>query len=217
MKRYFEKTIGVPEKNIRLVTDGTLNVMKYNLTWLEKIMTVRKGQARCFFYYSGHGMPDEKSKQSYLLPVDGFSTEPSTGFSTQELYKRLGAMPSQSTVVLLDACFSGANREGGMMQSSRGVAIKVKDEVPQGNMLVFSAAQGDETAHQLEEKHHGLLTYCLLKELQGSQGDVDLGTLTDNVTKQVKRQSVVINNKRQTPTAIPSPSLQASWRTMKLK
>ena len=53
MKRYFEKTIGVPEKNIRLVADGTLNVMKYNLTWLEKIMTVKKGQARCFFYYSG--------------------------------------------------------------------------------------------------------------------------------------------------------------------
>ena len=84
-------------------------------------------------------------------------------------------------------------------------------------MLVFSAAQGDETAHQLEEKHHGLFTYCLLKELQATQGEIDLGTLTDNVTKQVKRQSVVINNKRQTPTAIPSQAFADSWRNMKLK
>ena len=104
-----------------------------------------------------------------------------------------------------------------MLSEARGVAIKVKEEAPQGNMLVFSAAQGDETAHQMEEKHHGLFTYYLLKELQATGGDVDMGTLTEYVTKQVKRQSVVINNKKQTPTVIPSQSLTNSWQTMKLK
>ena len=104
-----------------------------------------------------------------------------------------------------------------MLASSRGVAIKVKEEAPMGNMVVFSAAQGDETAHQLEDKHHGLFTYCLLKELQATQGNIDLGTLTTNVTKQVKRQSVVINNKLQTPTVIPSQALMNNWQTMKLK
>lgn len=84
-------------------------------------------------------------------------------------------------------------------------------------MLVFSAAQGDETAHKMEEKHHGLFTYYLLKELQTTGGDVDMGTLTEYVTKQRKRQSVVINNKKQTPTVIPSQSLMNSWQTMKLK
>ena len=126
-------------------------------------------------------------------------------------------MSSKATIVLLDACFSGTQRDGSMINKARGVAIKVKEEAPQGNMLVFSAAQGDETAHQLEDKHHGLFTYCLLKELQATQGDVDLGTLTDNVTKQVKRQSVVINNKRQTPTVSPSAAMTDSWRNMKLK
>ena len=53
--------------------------------------------------------------------------------------------------------------------------------------------------------------------LQAAGGDVDMGTLTDYVTKQVKRQSVVINNKKQTPTVIPSQALANDWRNMKLR
>ncbi|MBQ3698671.1 MAG: cation:proton antiporter [Prevotella sp.] len=63
----------------------------------------------------------------------------------------------------------------------------------------------------------GLLIYYLLKELQATGGNVDMGTLTEYVTKQVKRQSVVINNKKQTPMVIPSQTLSSSWRNMKLK
>lgn len=63
----------------------------------------------------------------------------------------------------------------------------------------------------------GLFTYFLLKELQATGGDVDMGTLTDAVTKQVKRHSVVINNKKQTPSVIPSPAISANWRELKLK
>ncbi|MBR1410960.1 MAG: caspase family protein [Prevotella sp.] len=84
-------------------------------------------------------------------------------------------------------------------------------------MIVFSAAQGDETAHQMEEKHHGLFTYYLLKELQATGGEVDMGTLTEYVTKQVKRQSVVINNKKQTPTVVPSKTLAEHWQGIKLR
>ena len=185
---------------------------------MKSIAEAYDGEASVIFYYAGHGYPDDKQATAYLLPIDGDATSiTSTGYSLAKLYNEMASLKLKSAVVFLDACFSGAKREDEMLTSARGVAIKVKEDKPQGNMLVFSAAQGDETAHQLEEKHHGLFTYCLLKELQASQGDADLGTLTDNVTKQVKRQSVVINNKRQTPTAIPSPSLQASWRTMKLK
>ena len=119
-------------------------------------------------------------------------------------------------MVLLDACFSGTKREDDMLASTRGVAIKVKEEVPQGNLIVFSAAQGDETAYQIEEKGHGLFTYYLLKELQQTSGKISLGDFTDYVTKQVKRQSVVVNSKKQTPTVIPSPQLVNSWRNQNL-
>lgn len=217
-REYCQKTLGIPEKNINMYEDATFGSI---ITAVEKMKSVSEaydGEASIIFYYAGHGFPDDKQATAYLLPIDGDAASiTSTGYSLAKLYQEIAALKLKSAIVFLDACFSGAKREDEMLTSARGVAIKVKEDKPQGNMLVFSAAQGDETAHQLEEKHHGLFTYCLLKELQASQGDADLGTLTDNVTKQVKRQSVVINNKRQTPTAIPSPSLQASWRTMKLK
>jgi hypothetical protein len=38
--------------------------------------------------------------------------------------------------------------------------------MPQGNMVVFSAAQGDETAYPNNDEKHGMFTYFLLKKLQ---------------------------------------------------
>ena len=69
-------------------------------------------------------------------------------------------MPSVGTLVLLDACFSGARRDGQMLAAqSKGVAVKPKEDVVSGNLVVFSASQGGETAYPYQEKKHGLFTY----------------------------------------------------------
>ena len=214
-KRYLMKTLGVPEQNIKYVADASLNDMNYNLAWLEKVINVKQKEARAIVYYSGHGMPDEDSKKAYLLPVDGYSTEPSSGLSTEALYKRLGAMPSSQTLVFLDACFSGSKREGDMMKAARGVAIKAKAAPVQGNMVVFSAAQGNETAYPLKSKEHGMFTYFLLEKLQKSGGAVSLGELSDYVTKCVAETSIVINEKSQTPT-VTAPVGSTEWRNWKM-
>ncbi len=217
-KEYCNKTLGIPEKNINMHEDATFGTIIAAVEKMKNIADVYKGEARVIFYYSGHGFPDEKQSTAYLLPIDGDASDiTNTGYSLAKLYKDFEALKLKSSVIFLDACFSGARREDNMLTSSRGVAIKVKEEAPIGNMVVFSAAQGDETAHQLEEKGHGLFTYYLLKELQQTNGDVTLGELSEFVTKQVKRQSVVINNKKQTPTVIPSQTIVNSWQSMTLK
>lgn len=217
-KEYCQKALGLPEKNINLYEDATFGNIITAVEKMKQIADAYDGDASVIFYYAGHGFPDEKQSTAYLLPIDGNASDiTTTGYSLAKLYKELSELKLKSSIVFLDACFSGTKREDQMLSEARGVAIKVKEEAPQGNMLVFSAAQGDETAHQMEEKHHGLFTYYLLKELQSTGGDVDMGTLTEYVTKQVKRQSVVMNNKKQTPTVIPSQSLMNSWQTMKLK
>ncbi|MBR4572210.1 MAG: caspase family protein [Prevotella sp.] len=217
-REYCQKALGLPEKNINMYEDATFGNIITAVEKMKSIADAYEGEVSVIFYYAGHGFPDDKQATAYLLPIDGdASSITTTGYSLAKLYKEIASLKLKSSVVFLDACFSGAKREDQMLASSRGVAIKVKDETPQGKMVVFSAAQGDETAHQLEDKHHGLFTYYLLKELQATQGEADLGTLTDYVTKQVKRQSVVINNKKQTPTVIPSQAFQSTWRTIKLK
>lgn len=216
-RKYCSESLGIPDKNITMLEDATYGTIIGAVEKLKSVADAYDGEASAIIYYAGHGFPDEKQQSAYLLPIDGNGSDiVSTGFSLTDFYKTLNSIKLKSSVVLLDACFSGTKREDDMLASSRGVAIKVKEEAPQGNMVVFSASQGDETAHQMEENRHGLFTYFLLKSIKELGPEASLGELTDYVTKQVKRQSVVINNKRQTPTVIPSASIGASWRDIRL-
>lgn len=107
--------------------------------------------------------------------------------------------------------------DGHILASARGVAIKAKPSTPHGKMIVFSAAQGDETAYPYHEQQHGMFTYYLLKKLKDTKGEVSLGELSDYITQRVKQQSIVENNKMQTPAVKASAALADSWRAMKLK
>ena len=217
MRQYCNKVLGLPEDNIHFRKDATRNNIIGEMEWMQNVAEAYKGQARFIVYYAGHGIPDEKSGTSYLLPVDGKGSMLVTGYSLQQFYKQLGDMPSAGVTVFMDACFSGSKRGEGMLASARGVAIKAKAQEPQGKMIVFSAAQGDETAYPLKDKEHGLFTYFLLKKLKETKGNVTLGELSSYVCDQVSKKSIVSNGKSQTPTISASSSVKDSWKTMKLK
>lgn len=214
---YCKKTLGLPEKNVHFVTNTTLNNIKHEIKWLQDVITVYNGDAKIIFYYAGHGIPDEQNKSAYLLPIDGYGSDVTTGYALEDLYKALGSLPSQSVTVFLDACFSGTKRDGEMLASARGVAIKVKQATPVGNIVVFSAAQGDETAYPYKEEEHGLFTYYLLKKLQETKGNVTLGELSDYIKTQVERQSIVINGKLQSPSIVSTATIANSWKKWTLK
>lgn len=215
-REYCIKTLGIPDKNVRMVADASYLDMKAEIEWISKVAESYKGDARLLFYYAGHGIPDESSKDAYLLPVDGMGSNPSTGYKLSDLYASLGKFPTKSTVVFLDACFSGAQRSGDMMASARGVAIKAKTATPVGNMVVLSAATGDETAYPYKEKGHGMFTYFLLKKLQQTNGKATLEEIATYVTDEVGKRSIVENAKSQTPTVVSAPEMENVWRTVQL-
>lgn len=215
-KEYCRNCLGIPEKNIHLITNATLNDIRHEVKWIQDVAEVYKGDAKIIFYYAGHGIPDEKSKNAYLLPTDGYGSDVATGYSLENLYKTFGSLPSKSITVFLDACFSGAKRDGNMLASARGVAIKVKQTIPVGNMVVFTAAQGDETAYPYKEEEHGLFTYYLLKKLQETKGNATLEELSDYIKEQVERQSIVTNGKLQSPSIMATSSIGNEWKNWTL-
>lgn len=212
--QYCERTLGIPAKNIRLVQDATLNQIKRQLHWLKQVADAYKSDIKVIFYYSGHGLPDESSKEAYLLPVDGFYADITTNLAVSDLYKSLNELNATQVTVLLDACFSGSQRGDNMLVSARGVKIKPRQSSVGGNMMVLSAAQGDETAYPYTQQGHGLFTYYLLKKLQEAGSAVTIGELADYVTDAVKKESLLQNDKIQTPSVMVSPALQSSWRTL---
>ena len=214
---YCEKTLGMPKSNIRFYPDASYGVMLRAMRDIKDISNVYGGQIKVLFYYAGHGIPNEATKDAFLLPIDADGRQTEGCYSLNKLYTELGGLNANYVVVFLDACFSGAQRDGGMLASARGVALKAKKEDPQGNMVVFSAASGNETAYPYKDKGHGLFTYFLLKKLQQTKGEATLEELGEYVMENVKQQSVVVNRKVQTPTVSPSFTLRDSWKDLKLK
>lgn len=214
--KYCKQTLGIPAEQVKVLENATYNDIRRTISWVQRVCNAYQGEASVIFYYSGHGIPDDANRSAYLLPIDGEGSDVSSGYKIDELYHNLGAAPAKKITVILDACFSGATRDGKMVSQAKGVAVKVKNGVPQGNMVVLSAAQGDETAGFNENEGHGLLTYYILKKLQETKGNVSIGDLSQYVTREVVRKSVV-NDKPQTPTVVSSPAVGSEWQNWKLK
>src|SRR6056297_3306793 len=83
-KRYCNKTLGLPSDNIHLLTNATLGQMLGEVNWLAEIAKAYNGEAALIFYYAGHGMPDEETKDAYLLPIDGSSEMQQTSLKLED-------------------------------------------------------------------------------------------------------------------------------------
>lgn len=211
MREYCVKTLGIPEKNVTHVKDASLNDMRYQLKRIKDICEAFEGDASIIVYYAGHGIPEEGSSDAYLLPVDGYPEDAKTGLSLKELVGALGAVPARQITLFMDACFSGTGREGKTLFASRGVVLKPKHVTPKGNLVLFSASQGTESALPYKEEGHGMFTYYLLKKLKDTGGKVSLGELAEYLIKNVKRTSVV-EGKIQTPTVEASQEM-VNWQS----
>ncbi len=215
-KQYCEQTLGIDSKRIHYVPNATGNQIKTEMNWLQNVLSVFDN-AKVIFYYAGHGLPDESNRSSYMMPVDASPHDLTTCYKLDDLYALLGEMQAGQVIIFMDACFSGSNRGAGMIVSARGVALKAKAGQPQGNTVVFSAAQGDETAFPYIEQQHGIFTYFLLKKLQETRGDVTCEELGDYIKMKVQQQSILENNKSQTPCVTAAPDVAVEWKTWRLK
>ncbi len=213
-RRYCEDVLGVPAGNIICEFNVTGNEMTAAIDRMKDFQRAYEDM-KLIVYYSGHGLPDPRTNESYLLPVDASPRNISTGYKLSRFYQELTAYNPASVTVFLDACFSGTKKDGDIMdREARGVIITPRDEAPADNMVIFSACTGNETAYPYANQKHGLFTYFLLKKLQEDKGKSTYKKLAEYISKNVKQHSVRLNGKLQTPTthcALPA-SEWSDWR-----
>ncbi|RLD40752.1 MAG: hypothetical protein DRI89_11320 [Bacteroidetes bacterium] len=212
---YAEKTLGVPKENITVLKDAISSQMQREIEKISKIAMYHNGEANIIFYYAGHGFPDEKTKESYLMPVDISGANVNYGIKLSFLYQQLTKYPSQKVLVILDACFSGGGRNQGLL-AARGVQIKPRENVINGNLVVFSSSTGEQSSLPYANKQHGMFTYFLLKKLKESKGNITLEELSDYVTKEVQISALKFNSKEQNPKILVSPDVGNLWMDWKL-
>ena len=203
---YLTKVLGYPEKNVVVRVNekaAKADLEKYFGSWLHN--NVEPGSS-VFIYYSGHGAPNLKKGDAYLVPYDG---DPSylenTGYPVKRLYEELSKLPAKEVVVMLDSCFSGAGGRSVIAKGAKPIGLSLENAlVPAGKIAVLSASSGDQISMAHQEKGHGLFTYFVLKALQkggytNSDGSVKLRELFEFVKPEVERIARKDYNSEQTP------------------
>jgi hypothetical protein len=208
-KEYAENVMGIEENNIFYFSNSTAGVMRREIDRVAKLVNKLGPQAELFFYYAGHGFPDEKTKIPYLIPVDVNSNNLTDAVSLKDLYSSFGNAGASKVTVFLDACFSGGGREQGIL-SARGIRIVPEMQQAVGNMVVFAAAKGDQVALPYHEQKHGLFTYFLLKKLKEVNGKITYKEMYDYLKQSVGVESIRIA-KEQDPVINFSPLVINNW------
>jgi len=213
LKQYLLKTLGLKEENvISLRNPGKADLervfgIKGNAEG-QLYNYVRKGESDVFVYYTGHGAPDLKTKEAFLVPTDA---DPSyinlQGYPLSTLYENLAQIPAKSITVVLDACFSGAYDKGLIVQQASPLVVAAAPEPGKlpDNMTLLTSAAGDQVSSWYADKKHSLFTYWFLKGLQGEADanrdkSITIGEMKKYVSDNVSYWAQRLHNRIQTPT-----------------
>lgn len=195
--------LGFPSKNVVLLTGqrATKTGLVKNLeAWLPNNVNER---STVFFFYSGHGAPDVKSKQAYLVPIDGdpnYLNE--TAYPIRVLYDRLGALKAKQVIVALDSCFSGAGGRSVLAKGTRPLVTIADMGSVAGKIVSLSASRADQISGTHEDEGHGLFTYYLLRGLNGAAKD-DAGSITVQSLYEYVAPNVQDHARRQNREQVP--------------
>ena len=209
--QYAEKVFGVEKKNIILINNATSAQIKRKIQLISTLAKKTGAQAELLVYYAGHGLPRESDKVPQLIPVDVSAGDLSQAISLHQLYRQLAATGASRITVFIDACFSGGARESGLL-AARDVKIKARAGSLSGNMVVFTASSGKQSALAYQAKKHGMFTYFLLKKLQDTAGKLSYGELADYLKQQVSLEALRSNQKEQDPQVNISQQVKETWR-----
>lgn len=212
VREYFIRVLGIPEENIiSLINDRATKsqIEGYLKGYLPKNLDK---DTNLYIYFAGHGAPEIKKGDAYLIPYDGDNRFiEQTGYKLKAFYEDIHNLDIKRAFVFIDACFSGAAARGEKMliAGARPALVHLEDiALLSDKVISLTASTGGQISNAYPEKKHGLFTFFLLSGLKGradanEDGWVTVGELynyvKDNVSRVSRRKGI-----EQTPVIIPS-------------
>lgn len=197
----YARAMGFKPRNIELLLEerATKSALeKIIKTWLPN---KAKPDSKVFIYYSGHGAPEPKTGDAYIVPFDGDPNYLSdTGYPLKNLYDSLGKLQVAEVTVVLDSCFSGSGGRSVLAKGARPLVMMTTSAVLPSNVAVLSATQGNQISTSSPEKGHGVFTYYFLKALK--DGKKDVAEIYEYIKPLVEDEAKQLNV-RQSPSVSP--------------
>lgn len=223
VREYCVRTLGVPEKNVRLLEDRTSAEMQADVEDFGRTIRYNPDDRFIFFYF-GHGMRhhDPAVADAYLMPIDGNSLRlEQTGVSRNWMMQQFEQAKPNQLVVYMESCFSGATESGGKLKyGENSSGLLLEDDVKTsfvGNIILLTASSHSQTANAYPQQQHNVFTYEFLKALKTSQGNVKWGELFDDVKRNTTRTAWNVLEREQEPSIVVSTTLGDAWKKWTVK
>lgn len=104
LKLILKKDYGFNDSNVITLFNPTANDVKGQLLELSAKI---QPEDNLLIFYAGHGIWVEKEKKGYWLLTDAKRNDPNTWLQNKEVLDLIAKLPSRSTLLITDACFSG--------------------------------------------------------------------------------------------------------------
>jgi hypothetical protein len=175
VKEYLINTLGYSEGNIFLLANASKGDFELYFglkdNYKGKLFnTIKEGISDVFIYYSGHGAPSIKTGEGFFIPIEADPLYIDiAGYSLEVFYHNLAKLNARNTIVVTDACFSGATVFDNI--SPIGIKSKTVGNIPNG--VVISSSKGTEVSSWYNDAKHGMFTYFFLKGIHSSEADLN--------------------------------------------
>ena len=188
MKTLFEKTLNIPNENIKLLVNeraSKTDIMGALFEWLPK--NALKKEGRVFIFFSGHGAPNADNGNAYLLPYDADPAYLKTGgILVSDVQKGLAELKSKNTYLFLDSCFSGSGPRSVIAKGTRPL-IPVHEVKSEGT-ITLTASGSSQTTGTHDTAKNGLFTHYLIEAMRGkSDGNSDTSISLSEVSNYVSK------------------------------
>jgi len=201
---YALNALGIPQDRIKLLIGKDASrgeILKALTNWLQSKRV--NSRSDVYFYYAGHGLADPNGSEAVILPVNGDITIlADSAIPRRRIFEELAKLESRSTTMFMDTCYSGVSRGGDSLVDGRPIIVTHGGgDVPPAGITLISAAGNNEISKTLEDPHHGIFSYFLMRALQGEADANRNGSITTEevfkfVRPHVKEQSANLGGKQ---------------------
>jgi uncharacterized caspase-like protein len=157
--------------NVEILKNSTRQEMEEAI---ETLFANRKKDDLLLFYFSGHGITDEKGKL-YLVTrqtkKDRGKLRKSTAVAATVLHENMSSSSSKHQVLILDSCFSGAIAEGLTGKSDSRVDIQ-RELGGEGRAILTSSSAVQKSFH-IQGYDLSIYTHYLIEGIQTGDANQD--------------------------------------------
>ncbi len=151
----------------------------------------RKPDDLLLFYFSGHGVTDNRGDFYLASKIASKKELPPTAVSSIYVHKQMNDSRSQRQVVILDCCHSGAFSKG--MTAKDGGTVNVLPKLGGEGRAILTASDSTKYAFEQEGFELSLYTHFLVEGLekgaadQDGDGEISVDELYEYVKEKVKK------------------------------